>query len=101
MTHIKLASTSMEIADSQNATQIAYADAPKPRIGGKARKDAARQIERITSRLSDAAAQLEDLLDENLTEQVTDDVHEALGRIMETQRLMAMAHARLRRAEAV
>lgn len=100
MTHIKLASTSMEIADSQNATQIAYADVQKPRSGGKARKDAVRRIEKIASRLSDAAAQLEDLLDDNLTEQVTDDVHEALGRIMETQRLMATAHARLRRAAA-
>lgn len=100
MTHIKLASTSMEIADSQNATQIAYVDVQKPRVGGKARKDAARRIERIAARLSDAAAQLEDLLDDGLTEQAADDVHEALGRLMETQRLMATAHARLRRAEA-
>ena len=99
MLNFKLASKASENADMQNATQIAYPDVQKPKAAGKAGKAAARRIERAASRLQDAAEQLEYLLADLPVGDEQDDVHEALGRIMETQQIVAIAHARMRRTE--
>lgn len=99
MMNLKLASNTMELAEVQNATQIAYPDVQKPKIGGKSRKSPTRRIEKAALRLADAAEQLETLLIERGDAEGIDDVHEALGRIMEIQQLFAVAHARLRRSE--
>lgn len=100
--NLKLASIAMDSADLQNATQIAYADVVKPKLGEKARRSAARRIEKAATRLADAAELLEMLLETNrLGAEAGDDVNEALERIMETQQLVATAHARLRREEAM
>lgn len=99
--NLKLASIAMDSADLQNATHIAYADAVKPKLGDKARRGAARRIEKAATRLADAAEMLEMLLETHrLSAEAGDDVHEALAQIMETQRLVATAHARLRREAA-
>lgn len=99
--NLKLASIAMDSADLQNATQIAYADVVKPKLGEKARRSAARRIEKAATRLADAAELLETLLETHrLSAEAGDDVHEALAHIVETQQLMATAHARLRREAA-
>ncbi|HRJ62547.1 MAG TPA: hypothetical protein PKZ97_08725 [Azospirillaceae bacterium] len=99
--NLKLASIAMDSADLQNATQIAYTEVIKPKVGDKARRSAARRIEKAATRLADAAEVLEMLLETNrLSSEAGDDVHEALERIMETQQLVAAAHARLRREAA-
>lgn len=105
--NLKLASIAMDSADLQNATQIAYTDAIRPKLGDsqsgdKARRSAARRIEKAATRLADAAELLEMLLETHrLSAEAGDDVHEALAHIMETQQLVALAHARLRREAAV
>lgn len=99
--NLKLASIAMDSADLQNATQIAYADVAKPKLGDKARRSAARRIEKAAMRLADAAELLEVLLETHrLGAAAGDEVNEALERIMETQQLVAATHARLRREEA-
>lgn len=98
--NLKLASIAMESAELQNATQIACLDMSKPKISDKARKGVARRIEKAASRLTDAAELLETLLDSRQIGLATsDDVHEALAHIMETQQLVAAACNRLRREE--
>lgn len=84
--------------DSQNATRNAYANVRNEsgKKVVKAGKPPARRMESVASRLQDAAIELEFLLGD-LSMDDQDEVHEALGRIMETQQLVAAAHARLRR----
>lgn len=99
--NLKLASIAMDSADLQNATQIAYVDVVKPKVGDKARRSAARRIEKAATRLADAAELLEMLLETHrLSAEAGDDVHEALAHIMETQQLVALAHGKLRREAA-
>lgn len=98
MLNIKLASTAMENAEVQNATQIAYANVQKTKKAGKTGKSPARRMENAASRLQDAANELETALMNLPAGAHQEDVHEALGQIMETQQLLAAAFVRLRRA---
>lgn len=98
MLNTKLASIAMENAEVQNATQIAYANVQKTKKAGKTGKSPARRMENATLRLQDAADQLEIALMDLPAGAHQEDVHEALGQIIETQQLLAAAFARLRRA---
>lgn len=97
MTHLKLASKSMEIADSQNATHLAYENVLTLQSADKHSAAAARRLEKTAARLTDAMENLELLVEKDyLIVPAADDVHAALALIMEAQQLLAAAHARVR-----
>lgn len=95
MTHLKLATKSMEISDSQNATQIAYEDVSDVQTASQHANGVAGLLENSVARLADATEFLEMMMEEEkLCVDSADDVGEALALIIEAQRLLAATYAR-------